>query len=796
MKFKSLLIAGLAIAAVASGMIAYGSASAASNGKDHWYAVTLSTTTPGAHPDVTTKLAICTGQPIAGTASGVTGNCVGAAYDTAGRAEPAGGQPREPFFASATALQTGIAVTPGTVGTQAGSITFDINTQGGFFLPSGSGGGGQPFPCGGSHIGATFDIFSAVLQASVSGNLDSAAGGINKFVSSSGDAGAPDINAPGDTDPTASFMSYDQEPNKATGLPAGVENFPGAVINLENALGIPSSVIKSRAFGVAIVAAGVSQTSVNFLSVQTAAAAGAPFANVSLLGDVFGASNPAGQAVKTCDPFDTLVSTVGVSVGTGAVATAAPPCSGAINPNVNGTIYPCNNNLTAGGQNINTINAGSGIQYAYWIGITAAADRDSDTISNAFDNCNALPNVAQADTLKNGIGDACRSGVAAGWTNVTGGAMTNAALACVADGVTTFNTKPGVPNAVASTQGAETVQSAGFYPCQDADNDGWLNSSDNCPMTPNVSQLDLSGDGLGDACHFGPLSAAGYPVAGSLAQPIRSAQTDGTYGFVNFGGHYSTESDVCSAPWVSGGAAGDLKISCIAIQSGAASGVGSQTTLAGSVSNGICGGLQSLSLGVVGTCAPISYNDSANGGTPDYVCIDKTTGNACDASSVTANVVVVRNHGSDTNKDGYSDADEGVLAVDGTTSVVACAPVIGGCPLNQVPGSVAATDTGFCGATCTMGGVTISPLGKPLLSSGSASGEGCLPQPYMAKSDTNLDGQVTIGDFAKMTPWFGQRPASGADVRNEGDQNGDSQVTIGDFAKMTPFFGKKLSVNC
>ena len=39
-----------------------------------------------------------------------------------------------------------------------------------------------------------------------------------------------------------------------------------------------------------------------------------------------------------------------------------------------------------------------------------------------------------------------------------------------------------------------------FDPSDDSDGDGILNTNDNCPTTPNPSQIDTDGDGLGDAC--------------------------------------------------------------------------------------------------------------------------------------------------------------------------------------------------------------------------------------------------------------------------------------------------------
>ncbi|HYM14308.1 MAG TPA: thrombospondin type 3 repeat-containing protein [Dehalococcoidia bacterium] len=784
---KSAGVAALAIVAVLTGFIAFGPAANAANGKDHWYAVSLSTTANGSHPNVTTKLALCTGVPIPGTVN--TGGCgPSAAYDTQTRAAA---PVREPFFAAATNISTGLTLVSGgaqTPGENTGTISFDINTQGGTFAS-----GGQPNQCGNiAQVGATFQIYQAKLQPT-SGNYNSGAGGTGKLVSSGPDKGAGnpgDTGLAGETDPTASFMSYDQEPNLVTATPAGVDNTPTAIVNIENAVGIPSAAILTRSFGVAIIAPGVSQTSVNFIQVATSLAAGAGTANVTVLGDPFGASNPSGQATTTCSPFDSTVTVLGVT-GAGPAVCAAP-----VNPNVVTPVYPCRTTALAGGTNEVTISAANGTNQAYFIGLGATPDYDGDGVV-VRDNCAALPNPTQTDSAGNGIGDACRApavtSTGTGWTNVDPTAFTNASKSCTADGVTP-NTAPGVPTIVGNSSGSETVQSAGWFPCQDADNDGWLNSTDNCPLTANVDQLSTSGDGIGNACHPGPLSAAGYPVAATLAHPIRGAQANGTFGTSPYGGAYTHDSDICTAPWVVGGPSGDLLISCLADQSGASSNTGSSVVTGGAVSNGVCGAVLTFP-GIQGTCAPMSWFDSNNDGTPDYLCVDKTTGNQCTGATTTANALVWRDHAADSNADGYSDADETLKLPDGVTSVVGCAPVVGGCPPNQIPGSASATDTGFCTAACASAGYNINPLGAPRPNSAGV-GEGCGPTPLLAKSDVNTDGQVTIGDFGKMTPWFGQKVAGGGDVRAEGDINGDSQVTIGDFGKMVPFFGKKLSVNC
>ncbi|MHB8633294.1 MAG: thrombospondin type 3 repeat-containing protein [Thermoplasmatota archaeon] len=106
----------------------------------------------------------------------------------------------------------------------------------------------------------------------------------------------------------------------------------------------------------------------------------------------------------------------------------------------------------------------------FWIDVWAPSpaggpppciDSDYDGVCDPADNCPAVPNHDQRDSVGNGVGDACRGfrqPVPKGW--------------------------PGRPRLRVS----------------DLDRDGIPDNADNCPVTPNRDQADLDGDGIGDVC--------------------------------------------------------------------------------------------------------------------------------------------------------------------------------------------------------------------------------------------------------------------------------------------------------
>jgi hypothetical protein len=95
-------------------------------------------------------------------------------------------------------------------------------------------------------------------------------------------------------------------------------------------------------------------------------------------------------------------------------------------------------------------------------------DADRDGLADQYDNCPDVPNLDQADTDNNGIGNACDEA--------------------------TDRDNDGIPDSEDNCPGLANATQA------DADGDGAGDRCDNCPDIANPEQTDADANGTGDAC--------------------------------------------------------------------------------------------------------------------------------------------------------------------------------------------------------------------------------------------------------------------------------------------------------
>jgi len=481
MKLKGLIAAAIAVLTliVGAGLQSQSASATTPPGQDHAFHVTLSTTVAPSNPDINVDLTLCTnGNGIGGTANECTAST-----------------PASPFFDEATANFKGVKVNGAQpVGARTASITFDIETNGGVIQGAGAN-QGQRANCGTvAHIAPpTFEIWAGVKTGTV----------VSQDPSGTPGFGFDQLDDPLEANPGAP---------QGDGWPQGISQVPSVVPAIKLLAGIPDAAVIARGYGVAVVAFGVSQTTVTFLTIATGGAPGTAdaIANITVLGNPFGTASTTAQNTTTCPPFFSSVLSRGTalnSLGSKAINGTTPPdrvtpATGVFNNTI------CDVGCTAG--------------YTYDILLSSTGDDDADGVNNAVDNCPTVPNPGQASFA--GIGIACNAGQ--GYDNNNAAAL--AALA------------------------ACTIPAT----CTDIDGDGFLNAADNCPFVANPNQKNADGDSRGDACEGNGTD----PTLAPKDNPIASVKGDGT-GYINgrepgmvTTGTLDDHSDICKVAFTTGSA--------------------------------------------------------------------------------------------------------------------------------------------------------------------------------------------------------------------------------------------------
>ena len=391
------------------------------------------------------------------------------------------------------------------------------------------------------------------------------------------------------------FM-IDQTPDlSAGGPPMAVTHLPDWYDGLVTALGLSGMVVQ-RSFGVLQLMDGT-PTSVNVLAVNVQSGT---YAVLIVVGSPTAVSAP--QTLVTCGPSSSHVQVFGQGHGHSWASTAGA-CTDYFG---NAILSGCSGNKIAiAGGTAFTLAASGSYHIQSAVRATPNVDSDADItgapIWTGLDNCSLYanaptpPSTAPADSAHNGIGDACRSGTP--YANLDSTAVAAGAFAC--DGSDASHTVSLTPP---------------FSRCQDADQDGVLNSIDNCPFAPNATQLDSDGDGVGDVCSPTILQP----------RPGTASYVAGPFGFATTATRAGGYVDTCDQPFTIGGTVQPTPAPCTVVSS-SADGVADFAT-------------GSVMVNAQGTPLPLGTP-----GTPVAVC--------------------VQNHAGQSAGDGYSDADHALPTI-------------------------------------------------------------------------------------------------------------------------------------